>query len=87
MYLIINYQLKTVSVRIKIVTVIYVFVLAGIVVLADLRGTRYLLNFVGNISLGAKIGHFVLLRSFSQNLKKISFFQRAVWKAFRRVPF
>lgn len=47
--------------KIKIITVIYIFILAGIVVLADLRGTRYLLNFVGNVPFGDKIGHFCLM--------------------------
>lgn len=49
------------SARIKILTVIYFFILAGIVFLADRKGTRYLLNFVGNIPYGDKIGHFVLM--------------------------
>lgn len=53
------------SARIKIITVIYIFVLAGIIVLADLRGTQYLLNFVGNLPLGDKIGHFCLMGMFS----------------------
>lgn len=48
-------------VRIKIITLIYVFILTGIVLLADLRGTRYVLNFVGSIPFGDKIGHFFLM--------------------------
>lgn len=51
--------------RIKILTVIYIFILAGIVVLADFRGTRYLLDFVGDIPFGDKIGHFCLMGIFS----------------------
>jgi polysaccharide biosynthesis protein VpsQ len=54
-----------VSARIKIITLIYVFILAGIVVLADLRGTQYLLNFVGSLPHGDKIGHFCLMGIFS----------------------
>ena len=53
------------STRIKIITVIYILILIGIIFLADLRGTRYLLNFVGNIPYGDKIGHFVLMGIFS----------------------
>lgn len=49
------------SARIKIITVIYVLILAGIIFLANSRGTRYLLNFVGNIPFGDKIGHFLLM--------------------------
>jgi VanZ family protein len=37
----------------------------GIIVLADLRGTGYLLNFVGNVPFGDKIGHFCLMGMFS----------------------
>lgn len=51
--------------KIKIVTTVYVFILAGIVVLADFRGTRYLLDFVGSIPFGDKIGHFLLMGTFS----------------------
>lgn len=51
--------------RIKIVTAVYVFILAGIVVLADFRGTRYLLGFIGDIPFGDKIGHFILMGMFS----------------------
>ncbi len=53
------------SVRIKIITLIYILVLAGIILLADFRGTQYLLNFVGGIRYGDKIGHFVLMGGFS----------------------
>jgi polysaccharide biosynthesis protein VpsQ len=52
-------------VRIKILTVIYIFILAGIVVLADLKGTRYVLNFVRFIPYGDKVGHFLLMGMFS----------------------
>lgn len=50
---------------IKIITVVYFFILAGIVFLADRKGTRYLLGFVKNIPYGDKIGHFVLMGVFS----------------------
>jgi len=52
-------------VRIKIVTAIYTLILAGIVVLADFSGTRRLLDFVGDIPYGDKIGHFILMGMFS----------------------
>jgi VanZ family protein len=54
-----------VSARIKILTAVYVFILAGIVVVADLKGTRYLLRFVYFFPYGDKIGHFVLMGTFS----------------------
>lgn len=39
--------------------------LAGIVVLADVRETQYLFTFVRNLPFGDKIGHFCLMRMFS----------------------
>ncbi|MDQ3632944.1 MAG: VanZ family protein [Aridibacter sp.] len=53
------------SAKIKIITAIYVFIIAGIVVLADYKGTAYLLNFVGKIPYGDKLGHFFLMGIFS----------------------
>ena len=53
------------SAKIKIITAIYILILAGIIFLADFRGTQYLLNFVGNIPYGDKIGHFGLMGIFS----------------------
>jgi polysaccharide biosynthesis protein VpsQ len=53
------------SARIKILTIVYVFILAGIIVLADLKGTRYLLKFVHFFPYGDKIGHFLLMGTFS----------------------
>lgn len=44
----------------KILTVIYMLIVAGIIVVADIKSTSYLLNFVGNVPYGDKIGHFVL---------------------------
>jgi VanZ family protein len=54
-----------VSAGIRIITLIYVFVLAGIVILADLYSTKNLLAFVGNIPFGDTIGHFCLMGMFS----------------------
>ncbi len=54
-----------VSARIKIITVIYIFILAGIVVLADMRRTQYLFTFIKSLPLGDKIGHFCLMGIFS----------------------
>ncbi len=53
------------SARIKIITLIYVFILAGIVVLADVRQTQYLFTFIRSLPLGDKIGHFCLMGMFS----------------------
>ncbi len=53
------------SARIKILTIIYIFILAGIVVLADVRQTRYLFTFIRRLPLGDKIGHFCLMGMFS----------------------
>ena len=52
------------SAGIKIIAVIYIFILAGIVILADLRGTSYF-AFVGLLPFGDKIGHFCLIGMFS----------------------
>ncbi len=49
----------------KILLVVYVLILAGIVFVADRRGTRYLLDFVGYIPYGDKLGHFGLMGIFS----------------------
>ena len=53
------------SARIKILLVVYVFVLAVIIFLADRKGTSYLLDFVGYIPYGDKIGHFCLMGGFA----------------------
>jgi polysaccharide biosynthesis protein VpsQ len=57
--------MKTKPVSIKILTVCYVFVLAGIIFLADVKSTRYVLSFVGSIPFGDKLGHFFLFGTFS----------------------
>jgi VanZ family protein len=49
----------------KIFLVVYIFILAVIIFLADRKGTRYMLNFVGNIPYGDKLGHFLLMGGFS----------------------
>jgi VanZ family protein len=56
---------RTARMKIKILTGIYVFFFAVLVILADLRGTRHLLDFVGGIPFGDKIGHFILIGIFS----------------------
>jgi len=53
------------SATIKIVAVIYIFILAGIVVLADVRETQFLFEFIGRLPYGDKIGHFCLMGMFS----------------------
>lgn len=52
------------SARLTILTFIYVLILAGIVILADLQGTNYF-SFIGYIPFGDKIGHFCLMGMFS----------------------
>ncbi len=49
------------SVGIKIVTVIYIFILAGIIGLADFGGTQNLVSLIGEIPYGDKTGHFCLM--------------------------
>ena len=52
------------SARIKILTVIYLLILAVIIFLADTNGTNYF-GFIRRIPYGDKIGHFVLMGIFS----------------------
>jgi len=49
----------------KILLIVYVFILAFIIFIASQKGTRYLLNFVGNIPYGDKLGHFLLMGFFA----------------------
>jgi len=49
----------------KILLIVYVFVLAVIIFIASRKGTRYLLDFVGSIPYGDKLGHFFLMGGFS----------------------
>ena len=50
---------------IKIITAVYIFILAGIVVLADFRQTQFIFGFIGGFPFGDKIGHFLLMGMFS----------------------
>ena len=50
---------------IKIISVIYIFILVGIVVLADVGQTQYLFTSLRSLPLGDKIGHFCLMGMFS----------------------
>ncbi len=53
------------SARIKILAVIYIFILAGIIVLADVRQTQFLFSFIRSLPFGDKIGRFFLMGIFS----------------------
>jgi VanZ family protein len=53
------------SAQIKIITLIYIFILAGIVVLADAQQTQYLFTPIRKFPFGDKIGHFCLMGVFS----------------------
>ena len=53
------------SARIKILAIVYFLILAGIVVLADLRATQFLFQPVRKLPYGDKISHFVLMGFFS----------------------
>lgn len=48
------------SAKIKILAVVYVLIFAGIIVLADIKGTDYF-KFIRYIPYGDKVGHFVLM--------------------------
>ena len=52
------------SAKVKTIAVIYVFILAGIIILADSRGTNYF-ALIGLLPFGDKIGHFCLMGMFS----------------------
>lgn len=64
---------------IRILTVCYVCILAGIIFLADTKSTRYLLGFIGNIPFGDKLGHFFLMGTFAF-LLNLSLSCRKVWR-------
>ncbi len=51
-------KLKPASV--KILTVCYILILAGIIFIADTKSTRYLLSFIKFVPYGDKIGHLIL---------------------------
>ena len=46
------------------IAVIYIFMLAGIIILAGLNGTRFF-SFIGYLPFGDKIRHFCLMGTFS----------------------
>ena len=71
--------MKTFSAGVKILTVCYVLILAGIIFVADRKSTQYLLNFIGNIPYGDKLGHFFLMGFFSF-LLNLSLNCRKVWR-------
>jgi len=53
------------STKIKIFTVIYIFLIVGIVILANYKSTQYLLRFGGGIPCFDKIAHFLLMGGFA----------------------
>lgn len=53
------------SARIKILAIVYFLILAGIVVLADLRETQFLFKPIRKLPYGDKISHFLLMGFFS----------------------
>lgn len=53
--------MKFVSASLKIIAIVYIFILAFIILAANKTSTRYLLNFVGSIPYGDKLGHFFLM--------------------------
>lgn len=52
------------SARIKILTIVYILILAGIIILADFNGTNFF-SFFRYIPYGDKVGHFCLMGMFS----------------------
>src|SRR5262245_50474998 len=46
---------------VKILTICYVLILAGIILVADRKSTAYLLDFIRWVPYGDKVGHFVLM--------------------------
>ncbi len=71
--------MKIKPVSIKILTVCYICILAGIIFLADVKSTRYVLSFVGSIPFGDKLGHFFLIGIFAF-LLNLSLSCRKVWR-------
>ena len=53
------------SARVKILTVVYILLLAGIIVLANIRETQYLFRPIRRLPYGDKMGHFLLMGVFS----------------------
>lgn len=52
------------SARIKILTIVYILILAGIIILADFKGTNFF-AFLRYIPYGDKVGHFCLMGMFA----------------------
>lgn len=71
--------MKFSSASLKIITVIYILILAAIIFVADRNSTKYLLNFIGNIPYGDKLGHFFLMGFFSFFLN-LSLSCRKIWR-------
>lgn len=53
------------SARIKILAFIYILILAGIIILANIRETQFIFQPLRNLPFGDKIGHFCLMGCFS----------------------
>jgi hypothetical protein len=53
------------SARIRIISVIYIFIFAGIVVLADVGQTQHFFSVLSILPFGDKVGHFCLIGLFS----------------------
>lgn len=51
--------------KIKILFVIYILILAGIIILANMRETQYLFRPIRRLPYGDKIGHFFVMGLFS----------------------
>jgi hypothetical protein len=53
------------SAGVKILTLCYIFILAAVIFIANKKSTRYLLDFIGHIPYGDKLGHFFLMGGLS----------------------
>lgn len=51
--------------KIKILFVVYILILAGIIILANIRETQYLFRPIRRLPYGDKIGHFFVMGLFS----------------------
>ena len=67
------------SASVKILTIGYICILAVIIYLADTKSTQSLLNFVGNIPYGDKLGHFFLMGIISVLVNWCFNFKRIGW--------
>jgi polysaccharide biosynthesis protein VpsQ len=57
--------MKINSAGVKILTLGYIFILAAVIFIANKKSTRYLLDFIGYIPYGDKLGHFFLMGGLS----------------------